>query len=316
MSTVYFAKFNINEKIYDVYDGKIKLEELLKKIYLEMDTELELQDIYRKKESNYKFIQLDKDPDKFVVNGRLVAYAPGVHVSYDEETDNIIETKDNKKATYVTFSFDVMKETVGFVPKVDFGRKQFIERFASLIEHQIPEIGEIEVILESDKEILNDKLKKIHHVDEVVINLIPPNNDKKLFESLFGINSEELKDTGGNRFTFFIKGSTKQGIDLASKYMKKLVNGVIIGYGNLVAKGKNTTGEPVNVNSEEHALYTRGISDHNKDSIPEISEKTRAGVISLAAMKATAKEDLIQRREELKTELLRTIDDEEKRRIE
>ncbi|PGE08334.1 hypothetical protein COM64_31210 [Bacillus toyonensis] len=310
MSTIYFAKFNINEKIYEVYDGKVNLDELLTKVFLGMQTDVELGEIRRKKNVNFKFITLNKDPDKLTVNGRLVAYAPGVHVSYDEEKDDVVETQDNKKATYVTFYFDVRRETIGFVPKNDFGRKMFIERFKKLIEELVPDVGEVEIVPEKDRQILDEKLKLINHVDEISINLIPPNNDKKLFESLFGMNSDDLTDTGGSKYTFNIKGTTKKGLNLGSTFIKNLVNGVIVGYGNLVARGKNTSGEPVNVNSEDEALYTKGIADINKDSIPEISEKSRSGIVNLAVMKATAKDDLIQRQQELKLELLREIENE------
>ncbi|GAB6254511.1 hypothetical protein [Peribacillus sp. N1] len=311
MSTVNFAKFNINEKIYEVYEGKLSLDDLLEKVFLGLKTEIEMKEIKKKKTTNYKFITLNKDIDNFIVNGRLVAYAPGVHVSYDEETDDVIETEDNKKATYVTFSFDVRRETVGFVPKNDFGRKQFVDRFKDLVEALVPEIGEVEIILETDKQKLNEKLNKLKHVDEITIDLIPPNNDKKLFEALYGINSDKLSETGGNKFTFSIKGTTKKGLDIASTYIKNLVNGVIIGYGKLKASGKNSSEEPISVNSQEQALYTRGIADVNKDSIPEIAEKTRAGIISLASMKAIAKEKLIEEQKNLKLELLRKIEDEE-----
>ncbi len=310
MSTIYFAKFNINEKIYEVYDGKENLDELLTKVFLGMKTDVELSEIRRKKDVNFKFITLDKDAEKFTVNGRLVAYAPGVHVSYDEEKDDVVETKDSKKATYVTFYFDVRREAIGFVPKNDFGRKMFIERFKMLIENLVPEVGEVELVLEKDSQILDEKLQLINHVDEISIDLIPPNNDKELFESLFGINSDDLADTGGSKYSFKIKGTTKKGLNLASTFVKNLVNGVIVGYGTLFARGKNTSGDPIQVNSEEQALYTKGIIDINKDNIPEISEKSKTGIVRLATMKATAKGDLIQRQQELKIELFREMEDE------
>lgn len=276
-----------------------------------METDVELKETVKKKTTHFKFITLYKDPDTLIVNGRLVAYAPGVHVSYDEETDDVMETQDNKKATYITFCFDVKNETIGFVPKLDFGRKQFIDRFRQLIEKLVPEVGEIEIILESDKQLLNEKLRKVNLVEQLTVDLIPPNNDKKLFESLFGLNSDDLAETGGRKFTFNIRGTAEKGLDVTSAFIKNLINGVIVGYGKLTARGKNTSGEPAFVNSEEQALYTKGIADINKDSIPEIEEKTRAGYVSLVSMKLTAREDLLKKQRELKSELLRKIEDEE-----
>ncbi|MCA1215906.1 hypothetical protein LC728_16190 [Bacillus amyloliquefaciens] len=307
MPTVYFAKFNINEKIYSVYKEKENLTELLNSIYLGINTEVELQEDVKKKVINYKFITLDKKEG--VINGRLVAYAPGTHVSYDDESDDVIETKDNKKATYITFCFDIHKEIIGFVPKNDFGRNQFLDRFKNLVEKMVPEVGEVEIYLESDKQALEEKLKAFKLVQEITIELIPPNNDKELFEVLFNTKPEELSETGGNKFTFQIKGSAKKGINLAANYLKRLAQGVAIGYGKLVANGKNTSDEKITVKSDRDALYTKGIAEHNKDSIPQIEEKTRAGVIQLQALKIQAYDEnksLIERMK-LKDKLMKEM---------
>ncbi|MFG0217251.1 hypothetical protein ACFU8X_29800, partial [Brevibacillus porteri] len=125
MADVYFAKFNINEEIYEVYSDSTLRDKLLLKLYSSLVTNFSIND----KDGTYKFTTLDKNPDTLVINGRLVKYGPGTHVSYDENADDIIETLDEKKAAYVTFSFDVQNEIIGFVPKRDFGFKQFLQRF-------------------------------------------------------------------------------------------------------------------------------------------------------------------------------------------
>lgn len=286
MPTVYFAKFNINEKIYSVYKKQEQLTVLLNKIFLGLNTKVELRDSQIKKEVNYKFITLDKKEG--VINGRLVAYAPGTHVSYDEERDDVVETEDNKKATYITFCFDINKEIIGFVPKNDFGRNQFIERFKNLVEKMVPEIGEVEIYMENDKKALDEKLKSLNFVKDISVELIPPNNDKELFEILFNTKPEELSDTRGTKFIFKIRGTAKEGINIASNYIKRITLGVSIGYGKLIAIGKNRSKEDITIKSDKHALYTRGIAEHNKDSIPQIEEKTRAGAAELQMLKVQA----------------------------
>ena len=292
MPQVLFAKFNINEKIYEVYNEEESLGKLLNILYQSMTTEIEMSEEERKKAINFKFITLDPNPDTMVINGRLVAYAPGTHISYDSEKDDVVETADNKKATYVTFSFDIQKEIIGFVTKVDFGWKQFLRRFKSLIEAAAPEIGEVELFLESDNQILKEKLSKFKHVQEVTVNLVPPNNEKKLFEKLFDLDPEKLNKTGGTKFLLNIKGSAKQGIDLTSNYLKNIINGISIGYGNLTAIGKNMSNEDLRVKSDRDAAFTKPIADINKDSIPEIAEKTQIGIISIAAIKTQIEEDI------------------------
>ena len=305
MPIVYFAKFNINEKIYDVYDNKISLSNLQDTIYQSLSTEIELSEEVKNKITNFKFITLDKNPETMIINGRLVAYAPGTHISYDPEKDNVVETADNKKATYITFSFDIKKEIIGFVTKFDFGRNQFLERFKLLTEASASNVGEVELFLESDKQKLKDKLRNFQHVQEVAINLVPPNNDRRLFKKLFDLDSEKLNDTGGTKFYLSIKGTAKKGIDLASSYMRNMVNGITIGYGNLIAIGENRMGEELRVKSDKDALFTKNISESNKDSIPEIAEKTKAGTNTLMALKNKVKDDY--EAEDLKEDLMKEL---------
>lgn len=282
MPKVYFAKFNINESIYDVYNKKKDLQTLLQLIYHGLSEEVELEDEYYKKTYKYKFIKLYKEPDSMIINGRLVAYAPGTHITYDDELDNIVETSDQKKAAYVTFSFDIQAETIGFVAKGNFGRKQFTERFENLVEVMCPDVGEVRVILETDKQVLNTKLSKFKFVREIDFELIPPNDDKKLFNNLFDLEPKKLDETGGTSFKFKIKGTAKKGLDLASDYLQRFITGVSIGYGKLRAEGNDTSGNGYTVNSSNDAPYVRSIPENNKDDIPVVAEKTRAGIQDLS----------------------------------
>lgn len=306
MSNVHFAKFNINEKIYKVYNEKNSLKELLLKVYEGLNTDIELQESSYGKTTNFKFIHLFKETEKMIINGRIVAYAPGTHISYDDKNDDIIETEDSKKATYITFSFDINKETIGFVPKFDFGRNQFINRFEMLVEVMCPDIGEVSLILETDRQALDAKLSKFEHVQELSLQLIPPNNDKKLFNELFDLDPDKLEETGGTNFFFRFKGTAKRGLNLSAEYVKNLILGVSIGYGKLTAKGKNTSGEDLNVKSNTDALYTRPIFDNNKDNVLEIEEKTRAGISELSYHKNKLKQEHFDMKKE-KEELLRRM---------
>jgi hypothetical protein len=291
MSTVYFAKFNFNEKIYDLYHDSSKFEILLNRVYTNMTTETELTENTKKKTINYKFIQLIKDLDTLTVNGRLVAYSPGTHVTYDPERDDIIETNDDKKASFVTFSFNIRSEIIGFVPKNDFGRNQFIERFKNLVDETC-DVGEVELFLESDKRELEEKFERFERIDELSVLLIPPNNEQELFEDLFDLNPQKLNETGANKFLFGLKGVASKGLNSSSKYVKDFIKGVTLGYGILKASGVNTSGERFSVQSNKDALYFRPIDDKHKDNIPIIEEKTKAGINQINSFIALVKEDI------------------------
>lgn len=282
MSNVLFAKFNVNDQIYDVYSDKSLLDQILSKIYINVNQDFSIID----KEGTYKFTALDKNPDTFVINGRVVHYGPGTHVTYDPSIDDVTETVEDNKAAYVTFSFDVKSEIIGFVPKRDFGHKQFLKRFKNLIE-KTAEVEGIQLFLETDTEKLTERIKYIDKVNELTVRLIPPNNDREDFKALFGAEAEELEKTGATRFFIRLFSTTTGKIEVTSHYVKKLIRAVGLGYGQIFVKGKNKSGEKVTVRSEEDAPYLRPISDINKDSIPEVAEKTRAGVVELKTLKAT-----------------------------
>lgn len=282
MANVYFAKFNINDEIYEVYADNSLREKILHKIYQGLNTKFSIQD----NEGTYKFITLDKNADNYLINGRIVHYGPGTHVTYDPDKDDVTESLDDKKASYVTFSFDVKNEIIGFVPKRDFGFKQFIKRFKSLVEKSA-EVGEIQIFLETDTELLTERLKNLERVSEITVRLIPPNDDREDFRALFGTDAEDIEDSGATRFFIRLFTSSKRTIKVSSKYVQKLIRAIGLGYGYMFVSGYNKSGEKVTLKSEEDTPYTRPIHPNSKDSIPGIMEKTRAGITELKALKVT-----------------------------
>lgn len=285
MPRVYFAKFNFNEEIYNIYSDEKKRAELLFKLYDGISTNVSLRD----SDGTFKFITLDKDPEKFVINGRVVLYAPGVHASYNQVEDDVTEIKDEKMAQYVTFSFNIEKEIIGFVPKRLFGRNQFIEKFTQLLE-ACCDIGEVKIYVESDLKKLQERLKVFSFVKEVNVKVIPPNGDKEDFAALMGSNADQIKETNATKFQMNFAGTAKKGLNIAAAYIQKWIGAVTRGYGEMIVSGKNQSKEDVTVNSKDDAPFTRPISANAKDSIPEIMEKTRAGISELLILKVLSEE--------------------------
>jgi len=282
MPNVYFAKFNFNGKIYEIYSNEEKRQELLNKLYNGLNTDVKLLD--EKSGKNFKFIHLDKDPDKCIVKGRVVLYAPGVHISYDEQEDDVVETKDDNKASYITFCFDINKEIIGFVPKNDFKRKMFMEKLTQLIE-ACCDVGEVAIFLETDLKKLQERLEIFTHVKEVSVLAVPPNGDKEDYENLMGSNASLIQDTGATKYQMRFIGTVKKGIDANSPYIRKWISVVTRGYGEMSVYGKSNEKENVTISSKEDAPFFRPIGEVSKDSIPEVAEKTRAGISELMVLK-------------------------------
>ncbi|PZT54117.1 hypothetical protein [Paenibacillus silvae] len=281
MARVHFAKFNFNEEIYKIYEKEERRDALLLELYKGINSEVKIID---PQGATYKFISLDKDPDSYVVNGRLVVFAPGVHVSYQDDLDDIEEIEDDKKAKYITFSFDVYREVVGYVAKADFGRIDFLKKFGALIE-ECCDVGEVEMVLQTDLNKLQDKLTVFSFVKEVSITAIPPNGDREHFAALMGSNAEEIKKTESTRFKMEFIGTAKKGINIASGYIMKWIGAITAGYGSMTVSGKNSSNEEVVIQSQKDAPFTRPIPEQSKDTIPTVAEKTRAGISQLEAMK-------------------------------
>lgn len=281
MPRVYFAKFNFNEEIYEIYSDENRRQQLLFKLYDGINNDVELRD----SDGTFKFISLDKNPDNYVVNGRIVLYAPGVHTSYDDKDDDVIERIDDKMAQYVTFSFDVEREIIGFVPKRDFGRKQFIDKLTQLIE-KCCDVGEVKIFLETDLKQLQERLKVFSFVKEVNLKVIPPNGDRDDFAALMGSNAEQIKNTNATKFQMNFMGTAKKGINIGAAYIQKWIGAITRGYGEMVVTGKNQSKEDVTINSNDDAPFVRPITHNAKNSIPEVAEKTRAGISELLALKA------------------------------
>ncbi len=279
MSKVYFAKFNINSEIYDVYSGKKELKSLLNKIYVGLNEDIELSE----STGTFKFTSLNKE-NNLVVNGRLVFYGPGTHTSYDPEKGDIEEYLDEHKARYIVFSFDIENEIVGFVPQFGFGHNQFLKRFGALVEG-CADIGEVQLYLESDIESFEERIKHLKRVSEINVELIPPNNDREDFKALFGSEAEELEETGATKFFFKLTASSKKKIKTTSAYVKRLIKGVGLGYGKMTVYGENTSHDKVTIKSMDDTPYLRPIADSEKTSIPEVAEKTRAGINDLQRLK-------------------------------
>ena len=131
MAKMYFAKMNINEQIYEMYEGKQNLEELVKKIFAGLSTKI---NIYDDKGGRIKLFDLDISPEGLKITGNLGYIKRGVHSSYDPEKDTAIDTTDNNKINYVSFYFDLENEILAYMTIPTLGRKQVLKYFQGLIK--------------------------------------------------------------------------------------------------------------------------------------------------------------------------------------
>ncbi|MBF7081868.1 DUF4747 family protein [Desulfallas sp. Bu1-1] len=284
MSTMYFAKLNFNSQIYEVYDDESLKEKLLNQIFQDLSEKV----IYIEENKKYKFITLEKNTSDFSITGRIVLVSPGVNISYDEVKDDVIEQFNENNATYVTFYFDLKTEEIAFVPKRDFGHQMFISMFKTLLEKCVPDI-EVELYLEKNINQLREKIMKFANISIVDINIVPPNGDKEDFDALFSTKSDEIKETWATKFSIRLGGTAKKGINIASKYLNKMIVAVSKGYGEMKVTGKDNEGVRTVLTSSEEAPFTKSIPDLHKDSLSEIPNYAKSGIAELTTAKSTVK---------------------------
>ena len=124
MAKLYFAKMNVNNRIYEIYANKGLLSRLQRDIFLGISSKEEYHD---DKGGRYKFFDLDKPNDtSFTITGYLGYIKAGVHSSYDSVSDDAINITDKNKLEYITFYFDVEHEILAYMTLPVLSRKKVL----------------------------------------------------------------------------------------------------------------------------------------------------------------------------------------------
>lgn len=284
MAKLYFAKMNINEDIYDVYNGVLSLDDLLEKIYIGVNNKTQIHD---ENGGRYKFFDLDKY-DGNIISGRLGFIKAGIHSTYDPENDTAIDTVDENKLEYITFYIDVYKEILAFTVTPSLTKRKVLEKFAGLIKKET-DIGVV-FMLEANIRRLEKELERMNVLKNVSLNLVPPNGDKKQFGSLFSLEADVVSESGATKLTQTYSTKKKEGLKKASKLILNLIQGIKLGYAKGTFTGRDEHREIVEINTEDDTPYYKNIhSDQNKNKMI-IAEKGRAGVVDIMAYKAKSRE--------------------------
>ena len=284
MANIYFAKININSKIYDVYKNPETATLILKELFAALDQDKRL----RPNNDNsvwIKFINLEKDYDNFTVAGRLVKIFDDDIEIYDSKKDNIAPLTTKELAKSVTFYIDMRNEMVAFTTTKLLGRKQFIDFFKELINSYSDE-NKFEVFIITNKDTLKLQLKNFKKVSKAEVTLVPPNSNEDEFIALFPKTGDEIKDTGATKIEQTFSASTKDGgINLGSVLFNRIIKAVTNGFGVLKVTGKNKENEKYSISSANEAPQVRFVPANQKASIAAIKERGRAGMVYILAQK-------------------------------
>lgn len=277
MATLYTAKFNINEKIYRVSDGKENLDELLNLIFRKINQE-EIVIDDKDEMIKYKFVDLFPDPDSMIINGTIVKIYDGINSSYDEDEDRVVDEEASNKADYVSFSFDIRREIVGFIPKQSFSREAFLKYFRLLVEKCAPEVGATVLILVNDGNALDEKFRRMHILRDIEVLLIPANSDRNDIADLVDVLSEDMKESNAQEVGINLKGTIREPLLKKSKLVNNFKSIAKKAYAKIKATGRDESGSDYEIDSEKDTLLKRTVRDDLKNSVTDIAEVTQEAI--------------------------------------
>lgn len=284
MSKLFFSKMNINDEIYQVYEGKIQIDDLLNEIYKNLTNK---DSIHEDDGARYKLFDIDKLENN-IIQGRLGYIKPGVHSSYDPDKDTAIDIEDKNKMDYITFYFDVQNEMFVYTITPVLTKKRVLLMLESLIKRSTG-IG-VKFVMEANMREVNQELRNFHVLKKVILDVVPPNGDKNEFASLFSLNAETVAESGATSIKQQYSTRSAEGINKESKLIKNAKDGISLGYAEGEFLGVDIHGEIIDFKTTKSAPYTKTIRNEESKSKSIISEKARAGISSILSFKASIRE--------------------------
>jgi hypothetical protein len=291
MGRMYFAKMNINEQIYELYEGKKSLNELQKKIFSGISTKI---NIFDEKGGRIKFFDLDIASQGFKVTGNLGYIKKGVHSSYDPEKDTAIDTTDNNKIDYISFFFDVENELLAYMTIPVLGRKQVLTFFQRLIKKG-SNVG-VEFLQESNISDIKKEIRRFQHISKLEVRLVPPNGDKDDFAELSSLTVDRIQESNATKIEQKFQTQRKEGIKRDSELVKNYITAAGLGYSEIKFSGKDTSGQSLEISSDTTTPYTKNVPSDQVKNHTKIADIARAGIASIMEYRTKEKLKLDQRK--------------------
>lgn len=288
MAYLYFAKVNVNNDIFKVYEGEKSIEKILNRLILSVNTEDNI--ILPKNRGYIKFITLSTNVEKSFISGRLIRIFEDDIQLYNFEKDDVEELPQDKLARTSTFYFDVQHELIGFTVGKYFGPKQFCDYFEQLI-NKCTEEGTFNVTLQKDEDSFTERVKRFSKITTIKFRIVPKNPCQKEFNDWYA-NPASIESVEANQaeLTYSANSKNTRGLNFDNAYIQNLIKGLGYGYISSVVSGLMPGGEKGTVSSDKDAPRRFSIPDKDKTSIPDVNKHTKA-IIPQVLYKMLGKKD-------------------------
>ncbi|MBP2629871.1 MAG: hypothetical protein H6Q70_499 [Firmicutes bacterium] len=272
---MFFAKVNVNSNVYEICDKPEKLQEIIDNIIVKVnqDKTVVLGKDYKKDAGMViKFIELQKDVSKQYISGQLIKIYREEILQYNENEDKITKLPPIPLARTATFFFDARTERVGFTLGQYFGKDKFCEYFRKMLE-AFSEV-ELNVGLILDEATLLEKMKRFKRIDSIAVDMVLPNPPaREELNKLFAGNAENLEEMNAHSYKqVFLSQKKGKGLNIDTKLVCTLTEGVSNGYGKMQITGTADSTENMVVNSSKDCPYKQPIRSNEKNSVPVVME--------------------------------------------
>ena len=271
MPLLYLAKVNLNSNIFDVYDKKLKFDDVFDLIYKNIadvtDYFTQNKDKYIDsygnpevfiRKSHYTFQEIMKRENR-IITGKLVRTFNKPSEILDELSHRMVTTYIEESVS-IYFYYDVANEMITFCERQSFGYNQFMKAFANMLNKSV-KMYEFEIFLQKDKDILEEKMKSLRTVQRVRATLIPPNSTEEDLQELRNelIYMQQCQEANATKVNIEY---ASENMKMESRVMKDIVTAVSRGYGDVTATGINNSGRQQTISSSQDAAYTANIQDN------------------------------------------------------
>ena len=271
MPLLYLAKVNLNSNIFDVYDKKLKFDDVFDLIYKNIadvtDYFTQNKDKYIDsygnpevfiRKSQYTFQEIMKRENR-IITGKLVRTFNKPSEILDELSHRMVTTYIEESVS-IYFYYDVANERITFCERQSFGYNQFMKAFANMLNKSV-KMYEFEIFLQKDKDILEEKMKSLRTVQRVRATLIPPNSTEEDLQELRNelIYMQQCQEANATKVNIEY---ASENMKMESRVMKDIVTAVSRGYGDVTATGINNSGRQQTISSSQDAAYTANIQDN------------------------------------------------------
>lgn len=300
MPLLYFSKVNINSNIYEVYEGKTSVDDIMRKLFNAIDDMNEYEKIEIKtftdqdgeekiieNREKYNFSELTKHEDvhERYIYGKIIRRVPVFSEFFDENTRISESVVHENNSVSILFYFDMIREIIVFSSRLKFGYKQFNEGFQNLINQYLENVG-FEIFLIKNPFSIKERLKGAHKITKIKATSIPPNVNEEELKRMYSDDVKEMRSANVTKKTsiFEIHEKSKKGINLDAEVIRRALDSneayrtYSDGYGKLEVEGQHKDGTTFLFDSDVDSPYQVYLEEKNKNNVQELMATGKSGI--------------------------------------